>query len=415
MTLPVTVTFGKVIESDDVNPTIKGLNGEAATTFLITGATEVRGAALSLNSTSGLSITSPLGLQGGTTYSMLGLKEGTSAIAAATFQPTINIRSHIRPNGTAGLTGATVSIGVTRYGSNSAGDGNMYAHAGLIVVCDTNSTAAPFSGSTDNVAGWFEALTHKNGDNRGGTANSIARSYAIHARAANFYADASSPTTGGQAIGAEIKVVNNTGYTAVLPDAANIWNRNYGLQIVSNIDEDGGSSGSLYNSAGINISTAGVYQAAFRIGMYIVQNSVKDIIIDAYQASWNGAVVPFARLANNSHVLARNAANGADVYLWRLGTGDTHDIFFGRSAGTTDQNIQFITQAGSTNLSITPAGILNFIAGNVTAVAAGATTPTLTAIATATSGMPSVGANTHWLKVQRAGTALVVPAWTMTA
>lgn len=361
------------------------------------------------------SLLSILGTENENDYGHIGVANGTTAVAAEQLKPAVNIQVELKPNGSgANTTGSSFFFRTRRHGSGAAwasattDNGSLAAHYSFLSLTQSDSTYSGFAGGHDQVAIAGLAIGHGAGDIRGGTVNSPARVYAGYFEASVF-------SSAGQAIGAEIQVVNNSATAASHIDGGYPL-RNTGLQLVSAINNTGSAPGSLYNAAYCKISTftGSVNEAAY-CGIFFEQNSCKEYLIDAYRATWGGTPPPFVRMANQMSIAARNSLSTLDLLLMRLDGNDAVEIFHGAtgSSATDPTPVAFLLQNGNTNMAISPTGIIQI--NNTTSGTAPWATMTNTGATTAgqaplfspgAAGQPSGNTVTDWLRIDRAGVAV---------
>lgn len=412
---PITVTFGKLLASEDVNPTLRGLNGEAITDFLIKGVTYLDTTGeIKIRRKSATTLTQWLFTEGETTDGAITMVEGTPSVTAAVNVPQINTTRYVRPNQTDtahNVTGANWIFKAIRKGTGStisdgpAGDGNLSALYSFMVVTIDDSDFTGFNTGHDTI-GFASLVKSLDGTDLGyaGTVASTGRVWA-------GYLEAIAISPASQAIALEAIVYNSTGVDAVAFASGAYAKKNVGVQIVSFVETNGTTG--RWNSVGLRFASNGSVANTADNGF------MRGIYFEAFSVAIPGYAIDIAalttqtpiRLQNGGIVVARDAANSADVGLFKLNSSNQVEVY------TNSSNYKIMTASGGTDLIyITSAGRIDLRQStNWTGVAGGATTPTLTAIATATSGMPSQAANTQWVKLALNGTNGVIPWWPMTA
>ena len=421
----VQIVQGAAILSNDLNQIIVGLDGTSAVDFTIKGAvTHENGAREYFRSGAGATISNELGVVGGTTFNYIGVAHASSTVAAATNSPMFNMDAHIRPNQTQFTTpetGASWMLKTVRYGSGSAAttnDGNLAAHYAFLVQAETDSIYTGYNSGHDEVAMAAILTVHGAGDARGGQYNSPGRGWAGYFEAINY-----SPT--GQSIGMEIQVVNNAGATAAAYGSAGYSMHQYGVQLVSNANNIGATTGAITNSyqntAAIRLaSTSAVTKNAFRYGMVVETNAVSDYLIAAYLgpvgATTSWAFPPFVILGTGQGIYVRSADGTTDSKLIATDpTSSALNLYFSKSTGS-HLGIGFVDQTGNTQMSIMPTGNFNFSANTsvIRAVQGAGVTPAFAAVTNGLSGFP-LGTNpSHYIRAYSGATYVCWPAWTTT-
>lgn len=248
-----------------------------------------------------------LGTSNENDYTSLGFQRGTSGVAAATGTPFTNIQNHIRPNASVGQTVINHGWFLARYGTGGTPTANGGAEAvyhGAFVV-ESNATVTSLSGMHDivGVAGIATAL-----------AGSTARAYGMHP-------DARLLSTTGAAIGLEAVVRNQSGAAAPAIQTGTEAGRTIALNLVGRASGVGSSG----NSAAINIQTGDGATSSFGTGINFEASTVVSYLIDARATG----IVPAMRLANESPILSRNAADSADVIVYKLDSSNRISIGVG--------------------------------------------------------------------------------------
>lgn len=364
------------------------------------------------------SLLSVLGTDNETSYDHIGLANGTTAIAAAASKPLVNMQAEVKPNGaSATSTGTSFLFRTRRHGSGAAwasattDNGSLAAHYSALFMSSSDSTYSGYSSGHDQVALVGLAFAHAPSDDRGGTVMSTARVWGVYGEGVNW-------STAGQGIGAEFKVVNNTGATALIYTNGGFANRNTAIQLTSAINEASaswiaGHGGSLYNSMYVRYSTAGVPNAACYTGHYYEAESIKSYIHDANYCTWNGTAVPFARLRMDMPILALAPDGTTDNLLFKMRTTGTIDYYL-PSSSSTDNSLRWLLQSGTVLASINPQGVLDFTnttsnTAPIITVTGTGTTAFAIAFTPGGTGQPSSNTISDWLAIRKNGVLKKIP------
>lgn len=347
------------------------LTNKTLTTPSVTGPATFSASAGVLESLE-VALTGALPVQSGTTYTKIGLREGTTTPNAASLAPMLNVERRSKPNGIDTTNASDFYFQSVRYGSNAqslltadsgtattitkAGAGwttNQFSGMQIDLVAGTGSgqrktivsntatvitISGTFSPAPDgtttfvvNDGGVYDlyALTCYAFDDSSAKPGNLSGSTIAVSGFAKQSSSSLNTTFGGlflgeldsasgNSIGVEIDIVNNQAAAAGTYPAAT--KQTIGLNIAS-FCSDAGYAGT-YNSLGILLQSSGP-NSAMRTGILFGANSALTYGIDFKPLTAGSTTPKPIRLGSGHQIVGRNAADSADVSFLAWEIDDT--------------------------------------------------------------------------------------------